>query len=70
MFVACRQNWGKDRVWRHDEDGQLFSLPAGWTDVAAADPFVVVAADGARSPRRACWRWRTGSARSGTAPKA
>jgi hypothetical protein len=21
----------------------LFSLPAGWTDVAAADPFVVVA---------------------------
>ena len=28
----------------HDETGQLFSLPAGWTDVAAADPFVVVAA--------------------------
>jgi Family of unknown function (DUF5372) len=21
----------------------LFSLPAGWTDVAAADPFVVIA---------------------------
>ena len=28
----------------HDENGQLFSLPAGWTDVAAADPFVVIAA--------------------------
>jgi hypothetical protein len=28
----------------HDENGQLSSLPAGWTDVAAADPFVVVAA--------------------------
>jgi hypothetical protein len=43
-FVACRQNWGEDRVHLHDENGQVFSLPAGWTDVAAADPFVVVAA--------------------------
>jgi hypothetical protein len=43
-FVACRQNWGEDRVRLHDEDGQLFSLPAGWTDAVAADPFVVVAA--------------------------
>jgi len=43
-FVAYRQNWGEDRVHLHDETGQLFSLPAGWTDVAAADPFVVVAA--------------------------
>ena len=43
-FVACRQNWGEDRVHLHDETGQLFSLPAGWTDVAPADPFVVVAA--------------------------
>jgi len=43
-FVACRQNWGEDRVHLHDETGQLFSLPAGWTDVAAPDPFVVMAA--------------------------
>ena len=43
-FVAYRQNWGEDRVHLHDENGQLFSLPAGWTDVAAADSFVVVAA--------------------------
>ena len=43
-FVAHRQNWGEDRVHLHDENGQLFSLPAGWTDVAAADPFVVMAA--------------------------
>src|SRR5215475_11696182 len=43
-FVAHRQNWGEDRVHLRDENGQLFSLPAGWTDVAAADPFVVVAA--------------------------
>ncbi|MGO8959192.1 MAG: DUF5372 family protein [Streptosporangiaceae bacterium] len=31
-FVEHRQNWGEDRVHLHDEDGQLFSLPAGWTD--------------------------------------
>ena len=43
-FVAYRQNWGEDRGHLHDESGQLLSLPAGWTDVAAADPFVVVAA--------------------------
>ena len=42
-FVAYRQNWGEDRVHLHDENGQLFSLPAGWTDVVAADPFVVIA---------------------------
>jgi uncharacterized protein DUF5372 len=38
-FVAFRQNWGEDRVHLRDESGQLFSLPAGWTDVAAVDPF-------------------------------
>ena len=43
-FVVYRQNWGEDRVHLHDETGRLFSLPAGWTDVVAADPFVVVAA--------------------------
>ena len=43
-FVAYRQNWGEDRVHLHDENGQLFALPAGWTDVAGADPFVVIAA--------------------------
>ncbi len=43
-FVACRQNWGEDRVHLHDERGRLFSLPAGWTDVVMVDPFVVIAA--------------------------
>ena len=42
-FVAHRQNWGEDRVHLRDEDGELFSLPAGWTDVAPADPFAVIA---------------------------
>jgi hypothetical protein len=42
-FVGLRQNWGEDRVHLHDGNGVLFSLPAGWTDVAAADSFVVIA---------------------------
>src|SRR6266849_6844726 len=42
-FVAHRHNWGEDRVHLRDENGVLFSLPAGWTDAAAADPFVVIA---------------------------
>ena len=43
-FVVYRQNWGEDRVHLHDKNGQLFSLPAGWTDVVPLDPFVVIAA--------------------------
>jgi hypothetical protein len=43
-FVAHRQNWREDRVHLYDENGVVFSLPAAWTDVVPADPFVVVAA--------------------------
>jgi hypothetical protein len=43
-FVVHRQNWGEDRVHLRDGGGVLFSLPAGWTDVAPVDPFVVAAA--------------------------
>ena len=43
-FVVYRQTWGEDRVHLRDESGQLFSVPAGWTDVVAPDPFVVIAA--------------------------
>jgi hypothetical protein len=49
-FVARRRNWGEDRVYYHDEDGELVSLPTGWTDMADVDPFVAVAAG--RSPFR------------------
>jgi len=49
-FVARRRNWGEDRVYYHDERGELVSLPTGWTDVADADPFVMMAAG--RSPFR------------------
>jgi len=49
-LVTYRHNWGEDRVYFHDDDGVLKSLPARWTSVFPEDPFVVVAAG--RSPFR------------------
>ena len=43
-LVDCRQTWGEDRVYFHDESGQLARLPRQWTDVAPDDPTVVVGA--------------------------
>jgi Family of unknown function (DUF5372) len=50
VMVGIRQAWGEDRVFFFDEDGAQRSLPTGWTDVAAADPFVARA--GGRSALR------------------
>ena len=49
-FVKRRRNWRADRVYVFSDAGELVSLPAEWTDVAPADPFVVVAAG--RAPFR------------------
>ena len=49
-LIEYRQAWGEDRVYFLDASGQLQRLPASWTNVAAEDPFVVVAAG--RSPLR------------------
>jgi len=35
---------GGDRAYFYDDSGQLESLPAAWTDLAAEDPFVVASA--------------------------
>jgi uncharacterized protein DUF5372 len=50
VFVAVRQTWGEDRVFFFDEDGVQRSLPTGWTDAVAPDPFVALA--GGRSALR------------------
>ncbi|MGH9187575.1 MAG: DUF5372 family protein, partial [Acidimicrobiales bacterium] len=50
VFVALRQTWGENRAFFLDEDGMLKSLPTAWTDAAAPDVFVAVAAG--RSPFR------------------
>jgi hypothetical protein len=43
-FVKRRRNWSVDWVYFFGPGGGLVWLPAGWTDVVAPDPFVVVAA--------------------------
>jgi hypothetical protein len=42
-LVTWRHNWGEDRVYYHDEAGELRSLPVAWTSMAPIDPFVSVA---------------------------
>ena len=49
-IVKRRRNWRADRVYVLDDAGELVSLPVEWTDLAPADPFVVVAAG--RAPFR------------------
>jgi Family of unknown function (DUF5372) len=49
-LVTFRLNWGEQRVYFHDDSGQLVGLPAAWTSVFPADPFVACAAG--RSPFR------------------
>jgi hypothetical protein len=43
-LVCHRHNWGEDRVYFHDTDGRLRSLPARWTSEGSEDPFVIAAA--------------------------
>jgi len=50
-LVGRRLAWGEDRVHFYDAQGRLRLVPASWTDVGAADPFVVRAAG--RCPFRA-----------------
>ena len=49
-FVKRCKTWQSDRVFFFDDAGELANLPAGWTDVVPADPFVVISAG--RSPFR------------------
>lgn len=44
-FELATQNkeFGEDRVFYRNADGRLRYLPAGWTSLAAPDPFVIAA---------------------------
>ena len=44
QLVDCRQTWGEDRVYFHDDLGQLTRLPLQWTDVVPDDLTVGVGA--------------------------
>ena len=48
--MVRKNNWAEDRVFFFAGDGQLTSLPAGWTDVDPPEPFDAVSAG--RSPFR------------------
>ena len=43
-LIACRRNWGEDRVWFRDPQGRVHTLPTSWTDAGGVDRFVAVAA--------------------------
>ena len=43
-MVTFLQTWGEDRVYFHKEGEHLVSVPATWTDIAAEDPVVQLAA--------------------------
>jgi hypothetical protein len=42
--VVQRNSWGREWLDFHDAAGSLSAIPIDWTDRAAPDPFVVVAA--------------------------
>jgi hypothetical protein len=39
-LVAQGREWGEERVYYRDQNGRIRFLPARWTNMAAADPFV------------------------------
>jgi fermentation-respiration switch protein FrsA (DUF1100 family) len=43
-LVTYRHNWGEDRVYFHDDAGRLIALPASWTSVLPADPWLALSA--------------------------
>ena len=42
--MVQRTSWGREWLDFHDAVGRLSAIPIDWTDRAAPDPFVVVAA--------------------------
>ena len=44
MLVTRRLNWGEDRVFYHDAEGNLLSLATNLTDVVPPDSFSQAAA--------------------------
>ena len=47
-LIVCRHNWGEYRVYFHDSNQLLISVPASWTSIATEDPFVKIAAGRSR----------------------
>jgi len=43
-LVVRKHNWAEDRVFFFDDESQLTSIPAGFTDVDPPDAFVAISA--------------------------
>ncbi|MDL1985473.1 MAG: Y4bD/Y4pK family protein [Deltaproteobacteria bacterium] len=43
-MIVCRHNWGEYRVYFHDSNQRLISVPVSWTSITTEDPFVKIAA--------------------------
>jgi len=43
-LVTCRNNWGEQRAYYHDETNTLRSIPLAWTSLAPVDAVVSLAA--------------------------
>jgi hypothetical protein len=42
--VTWRHNWSEDRVYFHDDENKLRSIPSQWTSLVCEDPAVIVGA--------------------------
>ena len=42
-LLTVRHNWGEQRVYYVDGEGEVTSLPAQWTSVVGPDPVVMIA---------------------------
>jgi Family of unknown function (DUF5372) len=43
-LLEYRHNWGENRVYFHDAEGQLQSILANCTDAGGVDPFIAISA--------------------------
>ncbi|MCP4685668.1 MAG: hypothetical protein GY867_09505 [bacterium] len=43
-LVSYRRSWRRETLDCLDQNGRLINVPLDWTDAAAEDPFVVIAA--------------------------
>ncbi|MFC1652736.1 DUF5372 family protein [Planctomycetota bacterium] len=42
LIVTHKKNWGEHRVFYHQEDGRLTSIPGCWTSLYDPHPFNVI----------------------------
>jgi hypothetical protein len=58
-LVTFRQNWAVDKVYYHDDQERLKSLPSSYTDILPADPFIVLSDKGSLfHPQHMLALWR------------